>query len=223
MNLYFFTQKGVNIKKEKIIIPTKLVFFDDKPSIQDVKTGWNYSMVLLADGSLYAMGNKYCCGQGTSKDHFYSPVLVSVGDAIQSICFSWSYTMVQNVNQQYYLFGDLHNCKLLSVYGKQFVLIPECFDHVISNTKSLTGIPSGFQVKKLIETIFEFFLLTNNNDLYVMSNCKETDKKNSSKWILYKSNVANVQTGRLNLFLFINEPFLLYESQMKFTDAIICF
>lgn len=208
----FLIQKGVNSKQEIISVPTKVDFFDDKPSIQDVKAGWHYAVVLLENGSLYAMGSKDGCGQGVSKDHFYSPVLVSIGNAnkIASISCTSFITAVQTFNSEYYAFGH-HRSDAPEVYFKP---------HSISFT-----FPKGIRVKKLVSTDNAVFLLNHENEIYVCGHGRygEMGIKNNlpNHWTLCKENTIDIQTGSFNSFFFTLTSFLIYEPQMKFTDIII--
>lgn len=175
-------------------------------------------MILLQDGSLYAMGIKNCCGQASAKDHFYSPVLVSVGSPTTFVCCSLNLTIVQTENKEWYAFGDARY-QPSPIYGKSVSLTPERMDDIFSQ---------GIQVKKLVATRHAFFLLTTDNDLYVFGKSAYDEigiknRKNIDNWTLCKTNIIDVQVGSHNSFVFIPNPFLIYEPQMEYTDAFICF
>lgn len=164
------------------------------------------------------MGWYNSCGQGASKDHFYSPVLINVGNLnkISSFCCSKTSTIVQTMNGEWYGFGE-EDYKYNTIYGKKMTLTPQRIDDAM---------PKGIQIKKLVATGFAFFMLTTGNDLYVVGKGKYgemgmNNEKNIEKWTLCKTNIADVQTGIDNSFLFIPNSFLVYEFQMKFTDVSI--
>lgn len=170
-----------------------------------MQTGFHHTIVLLQDGSVYAMGDKACCGQASTTGHFYSPVLVSVGNAtkIASFCCSAFCSIVQTVNDEWYAFGNAQN-QNEPAYGKEVSLTASRIDDVF---------PKGIKVKKLAATYHAFFLLSDKNDLYVvgngyngemgMNNDKSDKGKDIDKWTLCKSNVINVQTGVHNSFIFL--------------------
>ncbi len=196
--IVFYFEQGINKKDETITTPTQVVFFVGKSAIQDVQAGAFHSIVLLADGSLYAMGKKECCGQASATANFYSPVPVSVGTKIASICCSSFCTIVQTVNDEWYAFGDT-STQPQPAYGKEVSLTASRIDDVF---------PKGIKIKKLVATSNAFFLLSYKNDLYVVGNGGngEMGMKNGEsiyKWTLCKNNVADVQTGYYNSFVFL--------------------
>ena len=197
-----------------IIKPALVEFFNDKSPIQDIQAGSSHSIVLLQDGSLYAMGVKQRCGQEPNHNgHFYSPVLVSIGVPVKSICCSYLCTIFQTIKNKYYAFGDVYNQKY-PICGKKISLTPERIDDVF---------PQGIQVKKMVATSNTLFLLTYTNDLYVVGQNRHSEigaNKICEKWTHFKSNILDIQTGPYNSFLFLIEPFT--NSKMKcFTDVFI--
>lgn len=192
-------------------------FFDDKSPIQDVKTGAFHSIILLQNGDLYGMGLKKCCGQSKEK-YFYYPALISIQHMnFQSfVCCSWAFTMVQNSKNELYAFGSTTEQTFIKD-GRVIGSEPFRMDY---------SFPFAKQIKKIIATNFSFFLLTNKNDLYTAGYVNSDEKYSHTiidKWILCKTNVVNINTGFSNLFLFIPNSFLFYESNMKYTDLIIVF
>lgn len=186
-------------------------FFNNKSCIRDIQAGTSYTIVLLENGLLYAMGKSEYCGQGLSAYDFYSPVLVSIGNAnkIVSIYCSFHCTIIQTVNQQFYMFGDLE------YLNKSQILTPQLVNDIFPINQSFTGFEQEIQIKKFISSKMTFFLLTKTNDLYII--------KNDNQWTFCKTNVLDVQTGIHDSFLFLVNPFLVYHADMKNTDLIILF
>lgn len=221
--------------------PMQIEFFNNKPPIRDIKAGCTHAVVLLQDGSLYAMGERGTCGRVWGKCHFhyYEPTRVPIGTPILSICTcSGACTIVQSINNEYYAFGNAER-QTLPAYGKHIQTIPERIDNVFPVYQSLenlttlpntdhTFLPNQIQVKKLVSSLTSFFLLMSNNDLYVVgkgshgemgiANCGKLEK-----WTFCKSNIADVQASPFNSFIFVYQSFLFYEHQMKYTDVFICF
>lgn len=175
-------------------------------------------MVLLQDGSLYAMGKTDCCGQESEIDCFFSPVLVSVGNTskISSICCSYYCTIVQTINNEWYGFG-YKSRQSSPAYGKTVSLLSERID---------VAFPKGIQVKKLITTTNSFFLLSTKNELYVVGRNDSGEMgmnngKNIDKWTLCKRNVIDVQTGYDISFLFLDTSTMFKKHTSHFAD--VCF
>lgn len=114
-----------------MLVPTLINFFVNKPEIEDVQAGYLFCVVLLKDGSLYAMGNEYCCGQATTMNHFFAPVQVNIGTAnpkVESItCCSYASTLVKTVNDQYYAFGNVSE-QAKPAFGKEVCHIASRID-----------------------------------------------------------------------------------------------
>lgn len=157
-------------------------------------------MVLLKDGTLHAMGHRNRCGQATASDNFYSPVLVNFGNnvKISSIaCCSQECTIVKTLNNEWYAFGE--PCfKSFPAYGKEVTRDPRRIDDAF---------PKNVIIKQLLATCHAFFMLCENGDLYVVGNGSNGEMGTKStqihKWTLFKQNVAFIQTGLFNSFVFL--------------------
>lgn len=189
-----------------------------KSTIVDVQCGLRHSIVLLQDGSLYAMGAYSCCGNPLGNipfDH-HVPIRVSINKPffflvswvrynneqfIKSICVNSSSTIVETKEGEWYAFGDATFSS--SHIGKKICLLPQRVDFVF---------PS--KVKKLISTKYNFALLDFENQVYIL----ETNHSNP-KWTFYKSQIVNIQSSEKNLIFFTILPYSF--SHKKWTD--VCF
>lgn len=158
-------------------------------------------MVLLQDGSLHAMGYKDRCGRENATDHFYCPVLVKVGNnskIARIACCSQACTIVETVNHEWYAFGDPAEQRK-PAFGKAISKTAIRIDDVF---------PKNCEVKKIVSTIYSFFMLCANGDLFVVGNggfgeMGINNGKNIDQWTLCKQNVVDVQTGAYNSFVFL--------------------
>lgn len=183
----------------QVLTPTLVAYFVGKPEIQEVKAGDDFCMVLLKNGTLHAMGHKNRCGQDTAAGNFYSPAIVSVGNnaKIASIaCCSQASTIVQTVTNEWFAFGSKAQEK--PAYGKVATKTATRIDDIF---------PKQSKIKKLVATMNSFLMLCDDGYLYVIGNRGNgemgmNEGKDIETWSLSMINVADVQTGLHNSFVF---------------------
>lgn len=195
------------------------------------------------------MGREKCCGQASATNHFYSPILVSIipSVSILSLCTCSScHTIVETVDHQFYTFGDSTYQSPLS-RDEEMDTFPVRIDNDFPINHSLSKLHKGnnklctnnllnenfaqnskeiskVQIKKLISTHNCFYLLTKDNDLYFLGyddNDQIETNESPKKWILCKNNILNICAGEYIYFLFVCDPFLNYQSNMKWTDVVV--
>lgn len=186
-----------------------------------MQAGRYNTVVLLKNGSLYVMGKKKFCGQ-MFDGNFYLPVLVSVGNFVQSICCSYYFTIFQTVNDEWYVFGRENRRRSFERQSDLGI----CSNVKYIPLRKTLITPKGFKIQKLVATESAFFILGNGNELYEVGNRFQTEmamthEPNSNNWFLRKTNVVDVQTSLFQLFVFIYQPFLIYEPAMKWTDITV--
>lgn len=182
----------------EVTIPTLVSYFTDKAPIVDVKPSETLCMVLLEDGSLHKMqngGGSFMFSTNSSPVH-----PVPVAEKVVSIaCCSRDCAVFQTVSKHWYACGDTSN--LAKSKNSELVAIDSQFP--IANKQLVT---------KIVSTRLCYFMLCDNGDLFVAGYGDDDSAfaemgigngKTISKWALCKKNVADVQAGYGNSFLFM--------------------
>lgn len=176
-----------------------MAFFNDKP-IASLAAGQEHSIVLLQNGLLYAFGFEKCCGSDTKLDTSV-PTLVSFPNSTNAIvtsirCASYC-TIIECSHGVWYGFGN--NAKQKEpAYGKPITALPSRIDDVFPLHESSQ---KTVKVKKMVATSNSFFILTTENDLYVIggNHFGETglQSENVAKWTKQEdaTSIVDVQTG----------------------------
>lgn len=195
-NSFAHLVQGINSDQEMVSTPTRVVFFDLLPPIVKIEAGDCFSMVLLANGSLYAMGHKDRCGQASAINNFVSPVQVVIPNThLTFVCCSKACTLVQS-SSQWFAFGQA------GILGQD----APAFGKPVTSTA--TVIHDSFpqvSIVKLVASYFAFFLLSNDGTVYVVGNGRAGDMgiqngKNIDKWTVAMQNVHRVFAGQHNSF-----------------------
>lgn len=203
------TPQGLGITTKHVKSPTLVTYFIKKAEIQDVRAGNEFCIVLLKDGTLHAMGHANRCGmqmyrhlmyfQKEDTSHFSTPVMVRINTySVASIaCCSVGGTIVKTEKNEWYAFGDASIQQSLA-YGE------------VVNTEAVRidyAFPRNVNVVKLVATKSCFFMLCDKGDMYVIGNGGYGEMginfaQSVARWTLCKQNVADVQTGIYNSFVF---------------------
>lgn len=186
--------------------PMNLSFFNDKP-IASLHAGARHSIVHLQNGQVYAFGYQNCCGMESS-NHVLVPTLVSLpNDALAEciVCSSFC-TLVCTTNKQWYAFGNASE-QSKPAYDKSVTSIASRIDDVfpISPTSK-----KQVQVKTLLATRYAFFLLSIDNELFVIGYGGNGEMalghtNDVSSWTYHSlvehGKIANIQAGWYNFFI----------------------
>lgn len=199
-NAYFNCIQGINSMDNEFTTPRLVSFFVGKADIQDVHGGSGFCVVLLQDGSLYAMGHRNRCGIQTTSD-CYVPVLVHFGAKVESIaCCAHACTIVRTYNNEWFAFGETNEDtgQKKPAVGMTLCETATRIDHLFPQVSSIV---------KMVATAQAFFLLCDNGNLYVIGNGASgvfglNNDHNVDVWTMCKTNVADVQTGLRNSFVF---------------------
>lgn len=181
----------------KVPTPKMIEYFVGKADIKDVQAGDDFCVVLLKDGTLHAMGFRSSCGKAVVTDHCYAPVLVTISSKIQSIVTCGrACTILLSDKKEWLAFGDVV-IQGEPAYGKPVSAVALRIDDAF---------PQGKTVLKIVASKESFFMLCDNGDMYVMGRPGKGEMGchvQIEKWTLHKQNVANVQTGWFNSFVFL--------------------
>ena len=200
-----------------MLTPTEVTTFRNKSPIHTIDNGYCYTTLLLADGSVYAMGDKRYCGQSLS-DHAYTPVLVVIPllqqgmsskskSKIVSVCCSDYGTIVGTNDNQWFAFGDAEYAKNNNHpgYGKAVsVAVTSLNDALPKDSKT----KKTKNIKKIVATCHSYMLLTDDYEMYGVGTNKYGElglghEKAVATWQKLKltSNaIVDVQAGGHNFF-----------------------